>query len=52
MNLECKLQTAVSKTGNEYVYISVKIGGYEKKVFLDKAEEELIKVLIKTNPQK
>ena len=52
MTFDCKLQKGTSKSGNEYVYLSIKIGTYEKRVFLDKAEEELIKIVLQTNPQK
>lgn len=53
MNLECKVKNAVSKSGNEYVYISIMIGTYEKKVFLEKSEIELLKLYLKDKyPQK
>lgn len=51
MKLECKLRTAVSKSGNEYVYMSVMIGTYEKKVFLTEAEKALLHQFLE-NPQK
>lgn len=51
MNLECKLKTATSKDGKNYVYISIMIGTYEKKIFLDNAEKELVKLILK-EPQK
>lgn len=51
MKLECKVKTAISKAGNEYVYISVLMGTYEKKVFLTEAERALLQQCLE-NPQK
>ena len=55
MNVKCSLEKGVSqKSGNEYTYLSIWLTPtYEKKVFLDKAEEELVKLeLLKQNKEK
>lgn len=38
-----------SKTHNHYTCLIIHIGAYEKVVFLDKAEEELLKILYSKN---
>ena len=47
MKLDCSLKEAISeKSGKPYVYVSIQLTPtYEKKVFLDTAEIELIKVI-------
>ena len=46
INLPCTLESKTSKEGNPYLCLSIKItNNYEKVVFLDKAEIELIKVM-------
>ena len=53
MKLDCQVKSGVSKAGKEYIYLSVMINGYEKKVFLESAEEQLLALLVKNqNPQK
>lgn len=52
MKFECQVKKGVSKSGNEYVYLSILIGTYEKRVFLEKAEEELLKFALQKDPQK
>lgn len=55
MKIECKVKKDISKnTGNEYIYLSIMIGNYEKRVFLTKSEEELIYLMQSMNiaPQK
>lgn len=50
MNLVATLELKKSAKGNEYYCIVIKIGdNYEKIVFLDKAEIELIKIMQNTN---
>lgn len=50
MNLVATLEQKKSAKGNEYTCIVIKIGDtYEKTVFLDKAEIELIKILQNAN---
>lgn len=45
MNVECRLETRTSKENKEYQVLVVKLTPtYEKLVFLDKAEIELLKV--------
>lgn len=42
-----ELKTAVSKAGNEYTYIELKITPtYTKKVFLESSELELLKLTL------
>lgn len=47
--MDVKLKTGISeKTGKEYTYLSIMLTpNYEKRVFLEKAEIELINMLIK-----
>lgn len=47
MDLKCSLKEAVSeKSGKQYVYVSIQLTpNMEKKVFLDQAELELIKLV-------
>lgn len=46
MNLNCSLETRVSKKGKEYTVLVIKLTDtYEKIVFLDNAELELIKLI-------
>lgn len=51
MNLECKVKSAVSKAGVEYIYISILIGEYEIKYFPTNAEKELIKLSIQNRKE-
>lgn len=45
MDVKATLETKTSKSGNEYKCIVIKLtDNYEKVVFLDKAELELLKV--------
>ena len=46
MKLECSLKDAISeKSGKPYVYVSIMLTpNLEKKVFLDSAEVELLKL--------
>lgn len=45
MDLKAKLEERVSKEGNPYVAVVIKLTDtYEKLVFLDKAELELLKL--------
>lgn len=46
MSLDCKLEERISnKTGKTYLVLVIKITeNYEKLVFLDKAEVELLKI--------
>lgn len=45
MELKCSLETRTSKEGKPYEVIVIKLTDtYEKLVFLDNAEKELIKV--------
>lgn len=50
MNLQCSLKEGISqKSGNKYYYLSIMLNpSYEKKVFLDPADIEIIKL---SNPQ-
>lgn len=48
MNLECKVKSAVSKAGVEYIYISIMLGEYEIKYFPSNAEKELIKLSLQS----
>lgn len=54
MDLKCSLKEGISeKSGKTYVYVSIMLTPtYEKKVFLDNAELELIRVVAnKTNKE-
>ena len=43
INVPCTLEQRVSKTGNNYYVLIIKLtNNYEKKVFLEPAERELI----------
>lgn len=50
MTIRCEVKEATSKNGNVYKYLAIYIGSYEKKVFLEQAELELLKLY--SNPQK
>lgn len=52
MDLKATLKEATSKSGNTYQYVSIMLTDtLEKKVFLDQAELELLKMKEKdTNP--
>lgn len=52
MRLVCEVKEAVSKNGEPYQYLEISIGNYKKKVFLETAEKELLKLLVQANPQK
>ena len=53
MRLVCEVKEAVSKnTGEPYQYLEISIGSYKKKVFLETAEKEILKLLVLANPQK
>lgn len=53
MRLVCEVKEAVSKnSGEPYQYLEISIGTYKKKVFLETAEKELLKLLVQANPQK
>ena len=46
INLPCTLETRVSKDNNPYICLTIRITeNYEKVVFLDKSEIELIKLV-------
>lgn len=48
MNIPCSLKEGVSKSGNTYFYLSIMITpNIEKKVFLEDAELELLKIYYK-----
>ena len=48
--LKCTLETRISKSGNEYEALVLKIApDYEKLVFLDKAEKVLLKQYLSSN---
>lgn len=45
MNIRCSLETRVSKKGSDYTVLVIKLTDtYEKLVFLDNAELELLKI--------
>lgn len=46
MKVEGILQKKTSKAGKEYYAITIKLGEYEKVVFLQGAEVELVKLLV------
>lgn len=51
MDLKCRLETRTSKEGKPYEVIAIKLTDtYEKLVFLDSAEKELIKLSNNTTP--
>lgn len=53
MRLVCEVKEAVSKnSGEPYQYLEISIGTYKKKVFLETAEKELIRILLQQTPQK
>ena len=53
MRLVCEVKEAVSNnSGEPYQYLEISIGTYKKKVFLETAEKELLRLLIQANPQK
>lgn len=50
MNINAKLETRVSKAGNEYKVLVIKLTDtYEKLIFLDKSEIALIELANKKN---
>ena len=50
IDIKCSLKEAVSKSGNTYTYLSVFLTPtLEKKVFLEQAELELIKIYYQNN---
>lgn len=52
MRLVCEVKEGISKnSGLPYQYLEISIGNYKKKVFLETAEAELIK-LMQIAPQK
>lgn len=45
MKFPCELKTGTSKEGKEYIYVSIMLTpSYEKRVFFDKAELEILKL--------
>ena len=51
MDLKCRLETRTSKEGKPYEVIVIKLTDtYEKLVFLDSAEKELIKMTNNVEP--
>lgn len=53
MKVNGEIKEGTSKNGNKYYYISVKLTPtYEKKVFLDNAELELIKLILNNDNNK
>lgn len=54
MDLKCSLKEGISeKSGKSYVYVSIMLTPtYEKRVFLDSAELELLKVVANKNVSK
>ena len=53
MELKATLKEAVSQKGNSYYYVSLMITpNYEKKVFLEQSELELIKLVYSSTNSK
>ena len=51
MEVKATLETRVSKKGNQYQVLVIRLtNNYEKLVFLDKAEIELLKLSDNDNP--
>lgn len=49
MNVSSEIKTGKSKEGKDYIYVSIMLTPtYEKRVFLDKAELEILKL---SNPE-
>lgn len=52
MKINAIIKEGLSKNGNKYYYLSIQLTPtYEKKVFLDNAEVELVKLML-TNETK
>lgn len=46
MKIQAELKEGTSKTGKKYIYLSIMLTPtYEKKIFLESAEVELLKVV-------